>query len=94
MWIDQIDSEDHLVAPKLTTPENWAPEVRVVQIAVNGVAQENRLVHVRFHPNGTSDAARIAFAHEGGRRRSSEDYCRLSLYAATARSRIATGEQM
>jgi prepilin-type N-terminal cleavage/methylation domain-containing protein len=91
LWIDQIDANGQVLVPKLTTPESWSSYVRVAGVDVNGTPYQNGLVRIQFHPNGTSDAARIILFSDSGDSRSTGDYLTVKLYSATARSRTFTG---
>jgi hypothetical protein len=63
----------------------------VVAVDVNGVPFQAGLVRILFHPNGTSDAARIVLLSESGDSRSAGDYLTVKLYSSTARSRTFPG---
>jgi len=91
LWIDQVDGSGQVLTPKLTTPDSWSSYVRVVAVDVNGVPFQAGLVRILFHPNGTSDAARIVLFSESGDSRSAGDYLTVKLYSSTARSRTFPG---
>jgi Tfp pilus assembly protein FimT len=93
LWIDQTDSNGQVLAPKLTTPESWSAYVRVVEVDVNGTPYQTGLVRIQFHPNGTSDFARIVLFSDSGDSRSTGDYLTVKLYSSTARSRTFPGDR-
>ena len=93
MWIDQTDQDGRILVPKLTTPEMWSAYVRLVEVDVNGTLYPSGLVRIRFHPNGTSDSARIVLLSEGGDSRSPGEFLTLKLYSPTARTRAFPGSR-
>ena len=93
-WIDRIDADGRVVAPKLTTPATWPEYVDVLGIEVNGAVARSGIVRVRFHPNGTADSARVVLVSRSGDSRSSGDYHTIRLYSSTARSRTFAGARL
>jgi Tfp pilus assembly protein FimT len=87
LWIDRIDTAGLVVVPKVMTPDQWSQFVRIVDGSINGQPIVNGLARIRFHPNGTSDSARLLLLSEGGEGRPA-DYYTVKLYSPTARSRI------
>jgi len=94
MWIDQIDRDGRVLAPKLTTPQVWSAYVHVMGMDVNGMPYPGGLVRIRFRPNGTSDSARILLFSEGADSRSAGESLTLKLYSATARTRTFPGTRL
>ena len=91
LWIDQTDSAGNVLAPKVTTPDSWSSLVRMIDVSVNGTSFTNSLVRIRFHPDGTSDAARIVLLSVGTDSRGTSDTRTLKLYSSTARTRTFPG---
>jgi prepilin-type N-terminal cleavage/methylation domain-containing protein len=94
LWIDQVDAEGRVVAPKLTTPETWPAYVDVIGAEVNGQTTRSGLVRIRFHPNGTSDSARIVLMSGKNDNMGSEEYMTVKMYGSTARSRTFAGARL
>jgi len=94
MWIDRIATDGTVVAPKITTPDNWSIYVKPIEVAVNGASYQSGLVRIRFHPDGTSDSARIVLMTEGGDSLKRPSIYTIKLYSPTARSRVFPGRRL
>jgi len=93
LWIDQVDSLGQVITPKITTPEAWSAYVHPVELFINGLPYPTGLARIQFHPNGTSDAARIVLLSEGADSRSTGELLTVKLFSSTARTRTYPGNR-
>jgi prepilin-type N-terminal cleavage/methylation domain-containing protein len=88
MWIDDLETNGQIRAPKVTPPEPFGPGVVVETVQIQSTTFSDGLIQAVFRPDGTNPLTKVILRREAADPSVDENYYTVQIYPTSAEPRV------